>query len=186
MSEGNTTKSKRPRDDEFDVSEIPSPKKEANVYGIVVDVSPVKKSNKNPNIQYFDGQVSDGKKTVRVVCFDTKKKSVMDQAKEDKKPLVFRNCQIKQANSGDYELIASTNTNIRLAPDKTFQVDTEEIIPVDNNLSSLSDLQDLAVNQRIIVKAKVISVDAPSTINTNDGRVVQKQECQCADNYQNG
>lgn len=55
---------KRTRDDAFtsyDVSELDGPQKEVNVHGVFLNISPMKKSSRNPKVQYFDGKLSDGK-----------------------------------------------------------------------------------------------------------------------------
>ena len=44
------------------MSEIDQEVKDVCVHGVPVAVSPKKKSRKNENITYFDGEVSDGKK----------------------------------------------------------------------------------------------------------------------------
>ena len=35
-----------------------------NVCGVMLEVSPVKKSSRDPRVQYFDGKLTDGKKVV--------------------------------------------------------------------------------------------------------------------------
>ena len=44
--------------------------KNATVHGVVVELSPVKTSNKDAKIKYFSGKVSDGNKAGRVICFE--------------------------------------------------------------------------------------------------------------------
>ena len=39
---------------------------------MVVEVSPIKASRKNPDIKYFSGKITDGKKVARVISFDPK------------------------------------------------------------------------------------------------------------------
>ena len=51
----------------FDVLEIESPSADVNIHGIVTQLSSVKVSRKNDKVKYFDGSVSDGKKSMRLV-----------------------------------------------------------------------------------------------------------------------
>ena len=51
------------------------------VHGILVgEVSPIKTSRKRNDIKYFEGQFSDGKKTVCLVSFEPKLRGQMDEA----------------------------------------------------------------------------------------------------------
>ena len=52
-----------------DVSEVDSACTDMSIHGIVTQLSPVKVSHKNEKVRYFDGKLSDGKKTLRVVSF---------------------------------------------------------------------------------------------------------------------
>ncbi len=53
-------------ENEWDVSEIEECQS-ATVHSVVTQLSPVKTSRKNSSVRYFDGRMSDGKKSVRVV-----------------------------------------------------------------------------------------------------------------------
>ena len=57
------------RKSEWDVSEAEE-SVGAAVHGVVTQLSPVKVSKRNPTVRYFDGKMSDGRKSVRVVSFD--------------------------------------------------------------------------------------------------------------------
>ena len=72
MATGTSSKSGVKR--EWDASEI-EPSDSACIHGIVTDLSPVKKGKKNEAVKYFLGELSDGKKFVRVISFDTSLKS---------------------------------------------------------------------------------------------------------------
>ena len=55
---------------EIEPLEIDSIKVFVTIHGVLTEVSPVKQSRKNPNTQYFMGQISNGKKTLQMVSFD--------------------------------------------------------------------------------------------------------------------
>ena len=61
--------------------------KSGTVHGIFVGgVSPIKKSQKRNNVQYFEANISDGGKTVRMVSFEPKLcKEVEDAYKNRRK-----------------------------------------------------------------------------------------------------
>ena len=53
------------------------------VHGALVgEVSPIKTSRKRNNVKYFEGQCSDGKKTVRLVTFEPKLRDQLDEAQK--------------------------------------------------------------------------------------------------------
>ena len=65
--------------DEWDVSEIESTG--AAVHGVVTKLSPVKHSKRNSMVCYFDGELSDGHKRVRVISFDPSLRSVLESTR---------------------------------------------------------------------------------------------------------
>ena len=71
--------------DNVNISDL-VPSTSTNVEGVLVfvgDLSPIKTSMKNPNVKYFEGQLSDGSKTVRFVSFEPKLHSKINKARED-------------------------------------------------------------------------------------------------------
>ena len=55
---------------DYDVSELVGERSEANVYGIVLDLSPVEKSSRNPQVQYFDGRITGSASRPREISLD--------------------------------------------------------------------------------------------------------------------
>ena len=68
----------------YDVSEMEEDTN-VTVHGVVVELSPVKTSNKDAKIKYFSGRVSDGKKAARVICFEPDLRPSLERFREDKK-----------------------------------------------------------------------------------------------------
>ena len=87
---------------ELDVSDIDTTKvcRGATVHGIVTELSPVKISKNDNRYHYFHGQISDGKKSLRLVSFDPKLKNLMEKLKEDKKEIAIENCSIQESKRG--------------------------------------------------------------------------------------
>ena len=67
---------------ELEVSDIREEVIRASVHGQVVEMSPVKRSRKNKDVQYVEGQLSDGKQVCWFVSFDVKIKDEIDKMKE--------------------------------------------------------------------------------------------------------
>ena len=57
----------------------------------------MKKSRKNASLSYFHGELSDGKKLVRMVSFDPSLQSEMKKAQESESVVAVANCQVKQS-----------------------------------------------------------------------------------------
>ena len=164
---------------DYDVSELEwcGEGKGANVCGVMLEVSLVKKSSRDPRVQYFDGKLTDGKKVVRVVCFDAKKRAAFEESREKQKSIGLRKCQVKEKR-GEFEVIASTNTEVA-SSEKKFDVEKSILNSVE--VKSLSNLDDFQLNQHVSMRVKVVKIEASVTVTTKDGRVVKKQECKCAD-----
>ena len=56
----------------------------ATVSGLVTQVSPIKNSKKNATVRYFNGRVSDGKQTARIISFDPSLHKTVNQAFENR------------------------------------------------------------------------------------------------------
>ena len=83
-----STGSKRPR--EWDVSEIEEAR-EACVHRPYTRVSPKKESRHTKGVYYFEAQLSDGKRSTRVVSFDTAHLAAMKKAADEKTVVAVEN-----------------------------------------------------------------------------------------------
>ena len=98
---------KKRKMDEWDVSEIET-SSEACVHGVPVFVSPTRKSRKNNAVSLFDGQMSDGKKVVRMISFDPSLQSEMKKAQETKCVIALSKCQVKaNRDTDELEIVIS-------------------------------------------------------------------------------
>ena len=74
------------------------PSGSASVEGVFVGpVSPIKTSRNNAKVKYFEGQLSDGSKTVRFVSFEPKLRSQVEQAREGLRGVSLANCTVKRS-----------------------------------------------------------------------------------------
>lgn len=100
---------KRSRDDDVNVSEIGAPYKKVTVHGRLTELSPIKVSGKNNG--YFDGKLSDGKKTLRMVSFSSSIHGEMEKFHQEASPMVLVDCKVEETSYyGDKQLeIIATN-----------------------------------------------------------------------------
>ena len=156
--------------DEVEVSEmVVSPS--AVVHGVFVgDVSPVKESRTKNGVKLFEGRFTDGKKVVRMVSFEPKLKFEVDKAKESGEGVAIINCAVKasKANSEEMEIVCGSKTKLVSSP-KKFKVDTSMAGGVQLFRGArdvvLEEVAAIAVNERVNVKGKVVSVDEVATIS---------------------
>ena len=166
--------------DEWDVSEI-AKSTAASVHGVVSHLSPVKDST-NKKTKWFDGRLTDEKKSVRLVSFDPSLRATFDAAKDDKKPIAINNCIVKHGrDAGQLEVLATSKSTIQMSPRKFMLTENDFKYEMSKQVA-VTDISDLAVNQRVTVVAKIISVSSPKEI-TKDDKTLKMQNCQIADAY---
>jgi hypothetical protein len=160
-------------------------KKEVGLCGVITQLSPVKHSKRNSRVSYFDGKMSDGTKSMRLVCFNSKLHGEIEKAKVNKESVGFTNCEIKRTNRGDDEYeVLMTGSSKMFKSSTLYDVDHHELDPenvIDVQIDEI--VGDLIVdNQHVSVVAKVMRVDSPEIITTKaDQRIITKQECCIAD-----
>ena len=92
--------------------------KSAKIQGVVTSLSPIK-SNKAGTTKYFEGEISDGKSCRRLVGFDAKLHSKLQEYHEKKEALALENCEIKQNRYGsELEVVVRSNSDLHLSPTK--------------------------------------------------------------------
>ena len=180
--------SKRPKLDTWAVSEIQSESGHAAIRGVVTSLSPVKASRKNADVRYFEGKLCDGKKSIRLVSFNSRLRADMARAKDAHDTISLTNCQVKPASrysDGDeaFELVATTHTKV-LNSEVKYELGEIET-SVDDAFKCLEDLsivEGISVNQRVTVLAKVVDVSEPMTVQRrDDSKSLTKQDCIIAD-----
>lgn len=141
----------------------------ATVHGVITSVSPMKGK---PAKKYFDGNIADGKKSLRFVGFSQDKVKILEDYAASKQPVTLTNCCIKQARHGNrLEVIIGDYTDIYMSS-KLFAV-SEEVDKVEPEIKEINigNLQDQPRFQKVSLSAKIIEVDEVVTLD--DGRKVQ-------------
>ena len=177
-------KRKAYEDEELEPSEIYCAKERVTIRGVVTEVSPVKESRKNPNTKYFTGKISDGKKTMRAISFDPKLRNKLDDYCKTGTSLALTECEIKEDSAKAGFEIKLTRGTAASKLEKVYELpaDLSSIDPDTACKIRLEELQGLAVNQKVTVRAKVVEVRAPEEIKQKGTwRSLCKQDCVIAD-----
>lgn len=162
---------KRSIEDEYDVSEIIQSKR-ARVHGVVTELSPIKVGKKS-NRRYFEGQIADGKKSVRMVSFHAHLRDALHTSLNDNSSVILGNCNI-ECKTGQETIFLNEKSVVQRSP-KKFEVST-------NILSQHTELCDLNQGNTIKTKVKVLRVSAPETIESKQkAQTFQKQDCVVSD-----
>ena len=101
--------------DEFYLSEVKE-SASATVHGIVTELSPLKKSKKDDKIHYFNGHLSDGKTSLRLVSFEPSLRQAMNNSLSSQDAIAVVGCQIRPGRSGVSEVLLNKETKIEESP----------------------------------------------------------------------
>lgn len=82
--------------------DLPNSEGRANVHGVVSSLSPLKKSKSSR--MYFDGELSDGEKRIRLYGFDRATHERLAKYVEDGKSVSVVDAELLRSKSGDIEL----------------------------------------------------------------------------------
>ena len=137
---------------------------------VVTSLSPMKKGKMK---EYFEGTVSEGKSSTRIVGFSRKQLSVMEEFKKNRKTAELRDCKIGKGRRGTRpEVMLKTCTQI--SPSKK-PIDVSEVDFVPE--IGLKTVEQRPVFDLVTVSAKVVKV-YPSEMLDNG---FKKQEISLAD-----
>ena len=163
------------------------PQSSASVEGVFVgNISPVKTSRSNGRVKYFEGHLSDGTKTVRFVSFEPKLRPQIEEARESLRGVALKNCTVKRSReAGELEVLVSSQTKIISSP-KKFKVDDKAASECKAmksvEIMSLDQLQEVAEQQYVTVKGKVVALCPTEKVNIkSSGKVLTKRDCEFAD-----
>ena len=120
----------------------------AIVYGVVLDVSPIKSSRNNPSVKYFSARITDGKKCARMISFEPKLRPSLETYQVEGSTVALVNCRIKP---GKYdpalEIMASHNTEVTCTSPKKFKLDLS-LQPKMDHLKSLEEIHGLCGGEK--------------------------------------
>ena len=166
------SKREYPYDDFSDLSEVQHPSKCAKIDGILSSLSPMKTSTTGTT-KYFDGEITNGKKRLRLVGFDSKVQQKLQQFYENEDSITLHNCEIKESKySSGFEVVVRKSSDFQKSPSKyelPSRTAADSIV--------ISDLKKLENFQPVSVRVKVTTVGHKQTVKNN----LVKQECGIAD-----
>ena len=152
------------------VANINEQRDSATVHCVLTELSPVKRSKKDENKTYFTAKLTDGKKSIRVVLFDSQLHSKMEKHFKDETPLAIANCSVNEQQqgygvSGEFELIASPRKTT-IEPSLTkFEIPPDALADsVQPKSINLSELDSMVTHQKVKVIVKAIQVNAAQEV----------------------
>ena len=107
--------------EEFDdLSSVSHTSSCANIHGVLTQLSPMKKS-RSSSCSYFDGELSDGKNSMRVFGFESSvQRKLADFYKKDLSlSLAVSNCERKRSRNGEhFEVLLKKSSDVEKSPSK--------------------------------------------------------------------
>ena len=99
-----------------EIDSLEEPVSTASHHAVVSSLSPVKKGR---NSDYFEGTVTDGKSTVRLVGFKRSQQSKIQRFMHKQQPILLDDCEIKKARCGPrMEIMQKVSTATTSSPKK--------------------------------------------------------------------
>ena len=93
-----------------EVDSLEEPVSTASLHAVLSSLSPVKKGR---NSDYFEGTVTDGKSTVRLVRFKRSQQSKIQRFMDKQQPILLDDCEINKAGCGPrMEIMLKVSTTI--------------------------------------------------------------------------
>ena len=153
-------KREREEEQEVDISSLTCASPVRKVQGVVLNVSPLKKSKMGNS--YFDGQISDGIATMRFVGYDTKvRRRIVELEGKD---VTLSRCEIKTGRQdGDGLELHLRNTTEVAKSEKTFDVSNE--IDQKDVITDVGVVHELVQYQRVTVEGKVVELDVVKEVS---------------------
>jgi len=155
---------KRPAPPELhNFDDVSQPYPNANLHAVVKSLSPVKKGRHSI---YFDGVLTDGSSTLRMVGFRSEQQKRLSAFSRDKTPISLQNCEIKQSRQGhQMEVMLKNSTQIVKSP-KVIEVPDEEDIPEIPAVITLSQIRHIQQFQKVSTEVKVLVKREPIYVST--------------------
>ena len=92
-------------------------------------------------VRYFHGELSDGKKFVRVISLDPSLQNAFKRARDKESTVALSNCQVKpnRDNPEELELVLTNHSKVNTSPRK-FIVDKRLKLPIPTKTVNLSEM----------------------------------------------
>ena len=167
-AESPSSPNKFPKEEPLSPCKVSVADNHATVSGVLTMLSPIRPK------KYFDGELTDGEATMRLVGFD---KSKLDQLRpfcEYELPVTLRDCNIKRSVYNDtLEIVLRNHTKIEHS---TMGFKIADLKTAGSLLIPLKEVNSLPQHKRVTVQATVIKVHEPKQAKTTN-----KQDITIAD-----
>ncbi len=115
--------------DEFEeVSEVSRPSPSAKIHAVVNSLSPMK----SKTCSYFDGQITDGKATMRVFGFDSDVRRKLVEFEDSKNAVALTNCEVKRSRKGEELEVLVTKKTVEEATEFGIGLMKQDILVADS------------------------------------------------------
>ena len=160
---------------EWEVSEMEEGKGVC-VHGIPINVSPAKESRRTKGVYYFEGKLSDGKRSARVVSFDVTQLEALKKAEAEQSVVALGNTTVKKSCfSSELEVHMNKRSKVTVSPRKLFLGEGVAVLSPSSRAVKIAQIVDLTVNQGIRVVGKVVKVTDVEVVKRGDGKELKKQ-----------
>lgn len=137
----------------------------------------MKVSTNNQDVTYFEASLTDGKRVIRMVSFESHLRRDMESFKEKDESISCVNCNVRRSKFDDtkFEVVASSKLRIPSSP-KKFKLSKDKeksnVTTSGSELSELAEIGTVAVQNALTVKGKFVSVDSVDEVQSKN---VQKR-----------
>jgi len=165
----------RCRADEMEVWEVSAPHECVMIHGVVTEISPVKCSKKkSAKIQYFDGKLSDGHKTMWTVSFQPHLRSWLKESLDAATSVSVTDCQVKEGGfRRGLKIVAASKSKVGPSSPKKFKL-PEDLSRIDSDASSEVHIEEI----ENLVHVKTMLVGVPEC-ESDPASESEKVLCDC-------
>ena len=143
---------KRPAPELDNYTDITEPFQTANLHGVLKTLSPVKKGK---TCRYFDGVLTDGTSTMRLVGFRQDQQKRLITFSENKTPISLQDCQIKVSRQGN-QMEALLKNGTKISP-STRKFDIPEGDDADTSAAiTMAEIQEIQPFDKVSASVKVL------------------------------
>ena len=135
----------------------------SSVHGILTSLSPLKKAKRSER-RFFNAELTDGKREIRLVGFHEKQHEQLEQLR-NAEPVEIVKCQIKPSQITDeLEVLFNDYTQVKKSPSK-FSV-PDHVLKGEAKQCTIDAIRKGNNNQKVTTVAKVVKVYQPTTVST--------------------
>lgn len=122
----------------------------------------IMKDSSSGSKRYFDGKLTDGKTSCRLVGFDTKQQQRLEEFREKKEAVALVNCEVRSSKwNPQLEVMVNRRTEVQKSP---AEFDVATLATSASSEIGLDQLQGLQNYQEVTARVKVVSTEEESVV----------------------